>query len=260
MKKLLTLATLAALMLVICLHADTGYDGPRDDTIYWARYHYLDYRSAMRPTTLGILARYSDVIGIGTVSDKINDHFTVTVGHALVGCTNGAVIVVKASIEGWGGDYEGDELVDYMPTNNSLIVFAAHTNAYHSYFRMYWNHAEIPATPEFIRKQLSIRYLNRSWWHVERDDGLLLTQFTNVIQAVRFDRNWTNYFHLCRDGANVPSNRVKEDSFWDLRVLSQRATDEKAQFMLDDPLVDPKHKEMILIPDWRYPEENYSDN
>ena len=34
-------------------------------------------------------------------------------------------------------------------------------------------------------------FLNRSWWYLERDDGLLLTQFTNVLQAVRFDRNWT---------------------------------------------------------------------
>jgi len=84
MKKLLTLAIFAVITLVVCLYADTGYDGPRDDTIYWARYGYLTYRSAMRPTTLGILARYSDVIGIGTVSDKIDDHLTVTIDHALV--------------------------------------------------------------------------------------------------------------------------------------------------------------------------------
>ena len=121
---------------------------------------------------------------------------------------------------------------------------------------MYWKHAEIPLQPEYIKKHLSLRYLNRTWWYADRDDGLLLTQFTNVLQAVRFDRNWTNYFYLCRDGANSPSNRVREDSFKDLRKFSVFSTDAQAQFILDDPLVDPKHKEMILAPNWRCPSED----
>ena len=257
MKKILTLATLATLTLGVYLHAQYGYDGPRDET-YWVL-HKIFYQGIVSDqTTLGNLARYSDIIGVGCVSNKTDDHFTVTIDHALVGCTNGAVIVVYASAEGWGHEkYPEYMLEDYLPTNLSRIVFAARTNVYYRSGHMFWNHAEIPVEPDDLEENLSLKYLNRSWWHADRDDGLLLTQFTNVLQAVRFDRNWTNYFYLCRDGANSPSNRVREDSFRDLRSISVLSSDEKAQFIVDDPLVDPKHKHMILIPNWRRPYEDY---
>jgi hypothetical protein len=257
MKKLLTLATLAALTLAVCLHAQYGYDGPMDE-IWWAHRGEPAYRLACYKTTLGHLARYSDIIGIGCVSGKTNDHFTVTIDHALVGCTNGADIVLYASYEDWGDEYPEEMLEDYLPTNLVRIVFAARTNVYNvGSGKMFWNHAEIPVQPDYVEKHPSLFYLNRSWWHVDRDYGLLLTQFTNVLQAVRFDRNWTNYFYLCRDGANSPSNRVREDSFRDLRILSLYSTDPQSQFIVDDPLVDPKHKRMILVPNWRYPSEDY---
>ena len=118
---------------------------------------------------------------------------------------------------------------------------------------MFWSlptlEIHLPKQNVLTRNQL--RYLNRSWWPVDRDDGVLFNQFTNVLQAVRFDRNWTNFFYLCRDGANSPSNRVREDSFWDMRFLAMFATDERAQFMLDDPLVDPVHTEGIFTGNWR---------
>jgi len=260
MKKLLTLVTFTVITLAICLFANRGYDGPKDETAWLMRESFYEGLASYE-TTLGILARYSDVIGVGRVSNKTNDHFTITIDHALVGCTNGAVFLLYGTSDHyWDYNYDKHMLEDYLPTNQSRIVFAAHTNAFSHYSRMYWNHAEIPAEPEYIRENLSLRYLNRSWWHADRDDGMLLTQFTNVLQAARFDRNWTNYFYLCRDGANLPSNRVREDSFRDLRKLCQRASDERAQFILDDPLVDPKHKSLILEPIWRYPEEMYPDN
>ena len=74
---------------------------------------------------------------------------------------------------------------------------------------------------------------------------------TNVLQAVRLDRNWTNYYYLCRDGKKSTSIRVREDSFWDLRRLAKFSTDEQMRFILDDPLVDLKHKRCLLIPNWR---------
>ena len=83
MKKLLTLAALAALTLAVFLHANTGYDGPKDETA-WLKDQIFYERKVSYETTLGILARYSDVIGIGRVSDKIDDHLTVTIDHALV--------------------------------------------------------------------------------------------------------------------------------------------------------------------------------
>jgi len=267
MKKLLTTVITATIALGVLLHAQVwrpswyepspyDYDGEWDDN-YWTeshRYRYLD-----QTTTLGKLARYSDVIGVGVVSNKgiFNEeygfgYFTVTVDHALAGCTNGASFVIYDGREGEGG--KGDFSVtreDYMPTNNSRIVFAVYTNDFGSNARMYWSSPTIPVPPGGVLKNLNLRYLNRSWWYVDRDDGVLLSHFTNVIQAVRVEQNWTNFFYLCRDGASSTSNRVKEDSYWDMRVLALVATDERAQIMLDDPLVDPSHKVGLNNPQWR---------
>jgi len=245
MKHPATTAILALLTLGVNLHAQNWYEGPKDD-IFWAKRSDIDYDFALIWTTLGPLARYSDIIGVGQVSQKEEDHFTVTIDHALVGCTNGAVIVVHDGYDN-GRESVWPGMEAYFPTNLGRIVFAAHTNQYDfGWSQMFWNHAEIPVAPLHIHERLSLNYLNRSWWYVDRDDGLLFTQFTNVLQAVRFDRNWTNYFYLCRDGANSPSDRVREDSFRNLRSLTGQATAEQAQFILADPLVDQKHKDWML--------------
>jgi len=260
MKKLMTAAIFALLALGVYLHAQLPqrreplplspyrYEGSLDD-IYWP-VEGGGYAWATQYTTLGQLARYSDIIGVGHVSQRTNDNFIVTVDHALVGCTNGAAILMYAGWENLDG-VTGGELPDdwplfpYFPTNLSRIVFAVCTN-YHYDGRMFWNHAEIPEEPYSILDFNALRHLNRSWWYADRDDGMLFTQFTNVLQAVRFDRNWTNYFYLCRDAANSTSNRVREDSFSDLRSICVYATDEQEQFILDDPLVDQKHKNWLI--------------
>ena len=86
----------------------------------------------------------------------------------------------------------------------------------------------------------------RSWWDPNRDNGILMEHFTNVLQAVRIDRNWTNYFHLVRDGMYKDSIRVKEDSFYDLRNLIFYATTNQAHLIYNDPLVSPEHKAYLL--------------
>jgi len=139
---------------------------------------------------------------------------------------------------------------DYMPTNHSRIVFSVYTNDYGSGNLMYWRSPVIPFPPGRVLPHYEMRWLNRSWWYPEHDDGVLFTQFTNIIQAVRFDRNWTNYFELCRDGANSPSVRVQEDSFWDMRFLIIGATEERVQIILNEPLVDSRHKTPYLMEVW----------
>jgi len=84
---------------------------------------------------------------------------------------------------------------DYLPTNQSRIVFAVYTNDFpHGYRRYYWGSPNTPP-PRKVLEHYELRNLNRSGWYPERDDGVLFTQFTNVIQAVRFERNWTNFFY-----------------------------------------------------------------
>jgi hypothetical protein len=193
---------------------------------------------------------------MGQVTQKKDDHFTVIVDHALVGCTNGMAILVYAQAE--DGDFVPEDYLntwqnDYMPTNFSRIVFAVHTNEYRGTGRLFWNYPEIPILPRYVLPQNTLRYQNRSWWYVERDDGLLTTQFTNVLQAVRLERNWTNYFHLARDGAFSASNRIKEDSFHDMRGIAYYATHPQRAFLLADPLVDEKHKALLNNPNWGRP-------
>lgn len=248
MKKLLTTtSTLLLLGAYLLAQQSFDYTGIPDDTHWTNTENYIDF--TMR-TTLGYLARYSDIVGIGQVTNREDDHLTVTVDHALVGCTNGASIVMYETpfIE-WAG---GRGLkANYMPTNNSRIVFAAFTNDYDGSLKIYWNSPQIPHPPARIQAQYELRYLNRSWWYPERDDGMLLAQFTNVLQAVRFDRNWTNFFYLCRDGANSTSNRVREDSYYDMRHLAMFSTQERMQIILDDPLVDSSHKTLLLKEGWK---------
>jgi len=262
----MTFSALTLVAMSINLHTQ-GYDGPGDDIIWKlkknvqpGKFDNADYYDALYWTTLGPLARYSDIIGVGQVSQLTNGHFVVTVDHALVGCTNGAAILMYGE---WMGLkifeelFEGEDprtsqlfpLIFYFPTNESRIVFAVTTNDYSwagSPSRMYWNHAEIPEEPGTIHEENRLRYLNRSWWYADRDDGVLLAQFTNVVQAVRIDRNWTNYFYLVRDGVNSTSNRVREDSHRDLwDFCFDDTTVEQKQFILADPLIDQNLKDRL---------------
>ena len=259
MKKCLT-SSFIFLTIGVCLFAQQpslDYNGPPDN-FYWTG--TSNYFGFMFRSTLGCLARNSDIIGVGVVSDLQKEgpyitsrHFcTVTVDHALAGCTNGQSIVIYDTPDmEWAGGGGSGMKIDYMPTNHSRIVFAVFTNDYVGSFRMYWNSPKIPCPPDEIQTQYELLYLNRSWWYPDRDDGVLFTQFTNVIQAVRFDRNWTNFFHLCRDGANSTSNRVREDSYWDMRHLAMFSTSERMQIILDDPLVDESHKFLLLKEGWK---------
>ena len=227
-----------------------AYKGPKDDT-WWT--DTIQYRYIHQWTTLGKLARYSDVIGVGVVSNKQFDHFTVTVDISLIGCTNGAVYTVYKG-SGYRDSFKGVGDMDaYMPTNNSRIVFAARTNEFsvvmdHNYF----NTTGFPHPPSSILPRYELRYLNRSWWYPERDDGLLFSQFTNLIQTARINRDWTNYFYICRDGAFSESNRVREDAFYDMGTIIYNATDEQRIWLLKDIHLGEQDRALLLRDDWSY--------
>jgi len=143
---------------------------------------------------------------------------------------------------------------DYRPANNQRIVFATGSNGYNHRTRMFWNSPAPPIQPFDSSRKYQLGWLSREWWPVERDDGVLFTQFTNIIQAVRVDHNWTNYFELVRDGATSTSNRVKEDSYWDMGILAFWGTPAQRAIILADPLVDPVFKALINTPGWGAPE------
>ena len=265
MKKLMTTTTLVLFITGIC-HASTPadpndpalakyfftiptYDGPSEIT-YWTGTPF--HAVPINTITLGKLARYSDVIGVGTVSNREDTHFTVTVDHALAGCTNGAIIMVHENPAYF--EFGQGDINDYKPTNNNQIVFAVYTNYYYRE-RMYWNSPEIPVKPLKVYSDYQLILLSRSWWPVERDDGVLFTQFTNIIQAVRVDHNWTNYYHLVRDGLTSTSNRVQEDSHWDMSTLVYYSTYAQRPILLADPLLDSAFKDLLINePDYGFPD------
>ena len=274
MKKLF-IQTLFFLPLGICLHASTpptqeemdfyyftvasSYDGPGDETTRlnpWFNSNSQEEMPVMgeksnwsiMESSLGSLARSASVIGVGTVTGVDETKYILTVEHALVGCTNEVTVTVYVYpflVE----EFKAFPYETWMPKQNSRIVFAAKRGGNH-YF-------QFKNTPQFYDI-----YANRSWWPVERDNGVLLTQFTNVLHAVRIEPNWTNYFYLCRDGAASPSNRVREDSYMDMRRLVVEATDEQKQFIFADPLVDPEHKiypnkSYVVVPVTEFAKSNY---
>jgi len=84
---------------------------------------------------------------------------------------------------------------------------------------------------------------------------LFFTQFTNIIQEVRVNRNWTNYFELVRDGLTSMSDRVREDSHWDMATLVYYSTYAQRALLLADPLLDSAFKNLLINePDYGFPE------
>ena len=109
----------------------------------------------------------------------------------------------------------------------------------------------------FVARKLNPPYYqftsdSRSWWHVDRGNGVLMRHFIDVVQAVRFDKNWTNFYHLCRSGLSSKSSRIREDSFNDLWKLVCNATDEQKEIIWNDPLLRRDLKKIYIRFPWVY--------
>jgi len=215
-------------------------------------------------TTLGELANWSDLIAIGRVATQDWASVVINVETALVGCTNGQPVTIKLwpydNMEPFRGLYEPKwlEMKDRLPTNGAFIVFSAYTNEVHNghISPRYWRDLseleayKIKGYPVKVRKDYRWWYDNRSWWYTDRDNGVLLEKFMNIIHTTRIERNWTNYVHFCRDGNFKDSIRVREDSFYDLREFARHADAEQAEYFYNDSLIMPELKEYLFE---RYP-------
>ena len=227
------------------LLANLSYQGVRDERLPPA--NSIDYPSIIRETSLGMLVKLADSGGIGTVTGRgfyDNEHdveyFTVRVDQAFWGCANGQVLKIFEHKE---KEFLGvnNQMVDNHPTNHAHIAFAVTTNFYETLgignLSAYdWNTDVSQLTVEYTRPMFILNQGTRSWWYVDYQDGHPLTYFTNVVRTMRMERNWTNYYEVCRNGASINSHRVKEDSFNNLRRLVIHGTDEQLEFMNNDPL------------------------
>ena len=227
----------------VVLLASLSYLGPRDELM--PKLSDFGYGIIRGETTFGMLVKFSDSGGIGEVINRGHleerdlDYFTMRVSQAFWGCTNGQILNVyddeRKTIMS-----ANNQVVVLAPTNHARFVFVVSTNVheiYHMEYDLYdWNHEThlFPITTNTMFFYL--KYGTRSWWYEDYQGGHLTTQLTNVLRTARTHRNWTNYYEVCRDGASVPSNRVQEDSFYDLRRLISRGSDDELDFMDKDPL------------------------
>jgi len=228
------------------------YSGPPDD--FDIRDGFWVYR---KETTFGKNAKYSDIIAIGTVVTQDLAKLLVKVDIPLVGCTNGQpVTIVHGSTDDpelllqWYAEVgrTPPDSSQWTPTNQARIVFCVSSNNVSRDAWFDWSGDYEIDDFTWVTSYYWLREDKRSWWYADRDNGLVLEQFTNVVQAVRLDRNWTNYFHLTRDGMYKDSIRIKEDSFYDMEGIVRSATTNQAYLIYNDPLVLPEHK--ALFPLW----------
>ena len=264
MKKILTiLSTIACVSLVLC---ELDYTGPKDTSIP------LEIQYSSSTSTLGRHARYMDVIAM---ADVIEDNgpspgyevgsIKVRVVNPVYGCTNGQEFVVtKKRYQFVNGDYY-DGTFNFYPTNNSRIVFTGIINFNQDFKPWKAQTWKTPTEPEVIIVQTNnpchFDNFSRSWWYENYQGGLPYTQLTNLVRVTRFERNWTNYYYLCRDNIpNPASPRVWQDACYDLDNLMTHASDSQFEFMFNDPLfpADCRDKQAALR-DFVRPYFNYPD-
>jgi len=220
--------------------------GPSDSAI-------ILYMSRLDNTTFGQLANFSDIIAIGRVVTQDWSQVIINVETALVGCTNGQPVTIKLwpedNPEKWQTNYKikWREIKHRFPTNDALIMFSAYSNETFRARPVKWSDEPQPVNePLPVRRDYRWYHNDRSWWYTDRDNGVLLDHYTNIVHTMRVERNWTNYVHLCRDGNFKDSIRVREDSFYNLLEFIKNADANQANYIFNDPLIMPELKEYLF--------------
>ena len=165
----------------------------------------------------------------------------------------------------------------YVPTNHARIVFSVGTNKYDRYSveAANWNvlpHDIIlqgprrdpnqpPPPPLYPPQEIPVFRMfcePMAWWNDTPENQPLTTHFSNAVMFVRTERNWTNYYELCRSGLTNTNTRVRKTSELDMSDLIYSANDAQLQYMLNDPFhpvefKTPRIEYLIEDPIWRYP-------
>ena len=236
--KQLALLTLAS--LAFAKEYQLIYPGPRDESIPPPRNY------SPNSVTLGFITKWSDAGGVADVIEEGHsveygiDYLKLRVVSANYGCTNGQELIVHKK-DMSNPEYPETLTYAYYPTNLSRIVFNVSSNEYNFVpFILFWREKDYESYDDMalIGTTPYYKFVNttRSWWYLDYQGGEPYTYWTNAVQFVHLEPNWTNYYELARSGASSASNRVKADSFVDMASLISRATDEQRQTMLDDPL------------------------
>ena len=145
-----------------------------------------------------------------------------------------------------------------IPTNNARIVFSAE---YYAYKRNSWDAGNWNFTHEQLPVKIDLYHRpdepgppditpltppvpdnpvyfckGRMWWHAIEKHQPLTSQFSNILDAVRINRNWTNYYELCRDGLESPFLRVRRDAETDIKNLISSSPAKQLLLMWNDSM------------------------
>ena len=211
--------------------------------------------------TFGMFATYSDAAGVGKIIGIDSTHINIQVDDAFFGCTNRQIMAILSGYDGFVPAYlcKKNELEnlplpdlpakeDYEQSLPSLetigqITFFVQTNVFlnvlHAPIDLKW---DVPLEQlqrlenENNLSQYEFADSGQSWWFQNMNDGLVFDYLTNVIRTVRTERNWTNFYAVCRSAIGSPSGRVNDDASVDLYCLMTYASLAQLQFMQNDPL------------------------
>ena len=145
----------------------------------------------------------------------------------------------------------------YSPTNGArIVIMAKWANYYQDVSLSNWNktHEEAPIgiiPPEYLPfrphdpvptipppKNTLYEMRSEKWrWYDTPENQPLTDFFTNILDAVRINRNWTNYYALCRDAMTNTVEEISYGAEGGLGLLIYSSSDEQFQYMLSDPLL-----------------------
>jgi len=212
--KRLTLLTLSLASLALA-ERQLRYPGPPDESIPPPRYNVPNR------VTLGYVPKWSDAGGVADVIEEGHsaeygiDYLKLRVVSANYGCTNGQELIVHKE-DMSNPEYPESLTYAYYPTNLSRIVFNVETNQYNFIiWPLFWNERDYRLNDDMAITNSTPYYrffsTTRSWWYLDNQGGEPYAFWTNAVQFVRLEPNWTNYYELVRSGASSISNRVKEN-------------------------------------------------
>ena len=142
---------------------------------------------------------------------------------------------------------------DRYPTNGSRIVLCVSTNSYNvsvfDHKAANWNvlPEAVPikrewcwGTPELPYPDGVPVFVMDYWlssWHDTPKNQELTTYLTNAVAFLHTDRNWTNYYELCRSGMTSTNTHISKHAKADMINLFYSASNEQFQHMRNDPLL-----------------------
>jgi len=178
------------------------------------------------PSSVGTLVRLSDVVGVGEIQHATETNFMIKVEQALLGCATNQILSIFCLAE-----------IEELPESGKVVFLVSSNNFEVAEYLRCWSVDTSMLAPPIVHTNYHIIHPCDSFFSTELDDGHPWAYITNVVRTLRTERNWTNYYEVCRDAVTHPSSRwVREAAEDDLRDLMMSASLNELLFMLNDSL------------------------